>query len=81
MKKGNPKGLLGETTSKWVAMSDKEPPRDELYLVYAPSCDPDRPFMGVAWYDRRGFWYPLPKAWAGAVTHWATLPLPPKEGG
>lgn len=63
--------------SNWTPMTTP-PTADMLYLVYAPSADPDRPLIHVAWWDiEGGHWSLLPSAWLSAITHWMPLPAPP----
>lgn len=58
----------------WVPRSDREPDRDALYLVFAPSLDAESPLLVNAWYDKTFGWSMLPQVWLDAITHWAPLP-------
>ena len=63
---------------KWISIEDKLPDKDAVYLIHAPSADPDKPFIHIAWYDPDFGWSLLPKVWIPAITHWMPLPEPPK---
>jgi len=65
----------------WISVEERMPTEDALYLVYAPSLDPDKPFIKTAWFDPDIVlgWQFIPKVWSDAVTHWMFLPWPPKE--
>lgn len=66
---------------KWTNVKDALPPDDALYIVHAPSGDPDRPMIHIAWYNPNGFgWSMLPQVWIDALTHWMPLPKPPEKG-
>jgi len=60
----------------WISVDDKLPLKEGTYLVHAPSQDPDRPLIGVDWWD--GKWSLLPDVWLEAITHWQ--PLEPPNG-
>jgi hypothetical protein len=63
----------------WNKCSDEQPAKDGLYMVYAPSADPDKPVLALAWYHTKGYWSLLPKVWCLAITHWMEMPQPPEE--
>lgn len=63
----------------WVPVTDRLPTEDGKYLIYAPSADPDKPFIHVAWYDPGFGWSLLPQVWVDAITHWMEFPGPPEE--
>jgi|GEM_PF-4010023 len=67
----------GDTHSEWVECSKAMPPDNALYLVYAPSCDPEKPMISLAWYEPNGFGWSLTHVWCEAITHWARLPKRP----
>ena len=57
-----------------------EPPDDGFYLVFAPSADPERPLIAMAfWSSKESRWELVLKYWAEAITHWQELPDPPQE--
>ncbi len=62
----------------WIPVAERLPDKDALYIVCAPSADPDRPMLSIAWYDPRGFgWSLLAGVWIEALTHWMPMPEPP----
>ena len=62
----------------WVPISERLPDKDALYIVHAPSADPERPLIHVAWYEPDGYgWSFLPKVWTDAITHWMPMPDAP----
>jgi len=59
-------------------MDDAKPTEDNVYLVFAPSANPKSPFIHTAWYClRHERWEVIHHFWAGKITHWMPLPLPP----
>ncbi len=65
---------------KWHRWPDEKPPEDDLYIIYAPSMDPEKPLITVAWYDPRiDEWSLLPEVWIDAIHSWMFLPDPPTE--
>ncbi len=68
---------------EWIALADQLPTRDDRYLVYAPSADPDKPLIITAWYNPTNPtnpWSLLPEIWIDAITHWMEIPKPPPPG-
>lgn len=65
---------------QWIAMTDRTPDVDGMYIVYAASADSHRPFIRTAIWDSSDTlkWMLVP-SWAKAVTHWMPLPKPPVE--
>ena len=65
---------------KWISVESELPKKEGLYLIYAPSADPESPLLMTAWYypDNKSHIWGLVKCWANAVTHWMPLPLPPE---
>ena len=63
----------------WTKMEDKQPIKEEMYIVYAPSMNKNKPFINIAWFGRQGEWELLPPPWAKAITHWMPLPGPPDK--
>ena len=63
----------------WISVEEQMPTEDALYLIHAPSLDPDKPFIKTAWFDPDIVlgWQFIPKVWSDAVTHWMPLPEPP----
>ena len=61
----------------WTSCSDKMPPKEGQYIIYAPSADPKRPLMAMAWYDENFGWSLVPNVWRRAITHWMKLPSEP----
>ncbi len=64
--------------SNWVRCSDRLPEGEGLFLVYAPSADPESPFVSIAWYVDGG-WCLIAEVWSQAITHWMELPEGPEE--
>lgn len=62
----------------WIYSGDALPVEEGLYLVYAKSENPDKPFYSVAFWDGR-FWLGIPDVWASTVTHWQKLEPPKNE--
>jgi len=63
----------------WIDFAKQSPDDGGRYLVFAPSMDPEVPFVTVAWWSTRNQrWELLPAVWAKAVTHWMPLPKPPE---
>jgi len=65
--------------NSWISVEERMPTEDALYLIHAPSLDPDKPFIKTAWFDPNIVlgWQFIPKVWSDAVTHWMLLPEPP----
>ena len=64
----------------WIDVKKQLPTEDGAYLIFAPSEDPEKPFVGVAWYDPSGFGWSsggVPKVWIDAITHWQPIPPAP----
>ena len=65
--------------SEWVSIQECLPKKDALYLIYAPSADPDKPFIHVAWFNPKNkLWTLNLQIWIDAMTHWMPLPEPPE---
>ena len=62
----------------WHAVADGLPAEDTAVIIYAPSMDPDKPLIVIAWYDPASGFSLIP-VWAEAVTHWMYLPEPPDD--
>lgn len=63
----------------WIAVEDRLPEKEGVYLIHAPSADPDKPFIHVAWWSNSNQrWELIAISWANAVTHWMPLPKPPE---
>ena len=74
-----PKPHYHMDTGGWISVKERLPVTSGVYIVYAPSCDPEMPFIYVAWYDSDfAEWGLIPIHWANAITHWFPLPKPPK---
>lgn len=68
--------------SDWISVKDRLPDTPGPKIVYAASCDPDKPMINMAWFEPEGTgnmpgWQLLPKVWCEAITHWMPLPEPP----
>ena len=66
----------------WISVTDRLPEEEGLYLIYAPSADPEKPLIFSAWWhlSDNPEWYKrwgLVKMWSDAVTYWMPLPDPP----
>ena len=65
----------------WIACSERTPERDGLGAVLA--FDADRPRKGVWLETTHPSWWGQfmedANEWGPSVTHWRTLPAPPKE--
>ena len=46
------KGQLqgGMSMGKWISVESELPKKEGLYLIYAPSADPESPLLMTAWY-------------------------------
>lgn len=66
-------------TLGWISVEERMPTEDALYLIHAPSLDPEKPFIHTSWFnpDNDMEWELIPSPWADAVTHWMLLPKPP----
>jgi hypothetical protein len=63
---------------EWVPLAERMPAKDGRYLIYAPSADPGKPLIAVAWYHpAEREWTLIPYPWANVVTHWMEVPTPP----
>lgn len=64
---------------EWKALNRMRPVREQRYLVFCPSADPDAPLYTAAWYHPdTGEWSLIHPYWASAITHWAEL-TPPED--
>ncbi len=70
----------GDIVNEWIPLTDRFPPRDDRYLVFAPSSDRDKPMILIAWFhpDSKK-WSLILEIWSAAITHWMEVPGPPKE--
>ena len=66
-------------TAKWISMKRRKPKGDGRALVFAPSCDPKKPFVAMAWWTDGEGWLHIPGVWADAITYWRPLPDPPRR--
>lgn len=63
----------------WVKLSERKPPRETKYLVYAPSAELGCPLMTTAWYHPKGDkWSLILSPWDQGITHWMEI-LPPAD--
>ena len=63
---------------KWKPISQL-PKKDAPFLIYAPSCDPKKPLIHIAWFEPKAkCWSLLPEMWLKGITHWMPLPKGPK---
>ena len=70
--------VSGSCKAHWCSMQESKPPYDGLFLVFAPSADPQKPLKQVAWWSEMNQqWELLPKVWCDAITHWARMPKSP----
>jgi hypothetical protein len=64
---------------EWISVEERLPDVDGKVIVHCPSADPGKPLIAMAWYDPGGFgWSMLPQVWIDGITHWMSLPEPPK---
>jgi len=63
----------------WIDAKTNPPTQSGHYIIHAPSADPEKPFITMAWYDLNDRWTLLPKCWCDAITHWTHKPNPPKS--
>ena len=71
-------GTVQRHDSDWVDILRRKPTDDGLYIVFAPSDDPEAPLYAMAWFHTdRQEWSLLVRYWANAITHWMPLPNPP----
>ena len=68
---------------KWIPVRERLPDEDGKYLVYIPTMDEEKPYIGIAWYHpglkyKLG-WSLLPILFIKAITHWMPLPIPPEK--
>lgn len=67
---------------RWTEISSP-PEEDGSYIVCAPSEDPRRPLVTMAWFNpsrpagTMDGWSQLPAVWLRALTHWTHLPTTP----
>ena len=61
----------------WVDAKKTLPKEDGHYIIHAPSADPKKPFVTMAWYNPASGWSLLPECWCKAITHWMPKPKPP----
>ena len=61
---------------EWKKLEEEKPPRDSQYLVCAPSLDPDKPLIAMAWYNPETGWSLLPQPWIEAITDWQDVKPP-----
>lgn len=64
----------------WVDAKKSLPKEDGHYIVHAPSADPDKPLVAMAWYNPELGWSLLQECWCKAITHWMQKPKPPNAG-
>lgn len=68
---------------EWIGVGDRLPEGEGLFVVHAPSADPDKPLILTVWFHPDGLrsdtahLWGLVKPWSIAVTHWMPLPEPP----
>lgn len=63
----------------WTRLADAKPSKSAPYLIFAPSADPEKPLIHVAWFDPdEDQWSGLVECWLRAITHWMPLPEPPE---
>lgn len=66
----------------WVEFKTTPPERAGHYIIHAPSADPAKPLIAMAWFDpeQKDFngWTHLPPEWCQAITHWMHKPNPPQ---
>jgi hypothetical protein len=63
----------------WIKCSDRLPSESGKYIILAPSADPDKPLITIAWFEPSVVfgWSLLTPHWIIATTHWMPLPTPP----
>ena len=67
----------------WISVEEAMPREDALYLVYSPSANIEKPFIGKARFNPDndlGWSFDIIKTWlASAITYWMPLPEPPTQ--
>ncbi len=63
---------------EWIPVKEKLPEKDGPVLFYAPSADPEMPFIWTAWYNPKSGWSMMTPYWTEGITHWMYLPEPPQ---
>jgi len=59
----------------WVKVSERLPDSPGMKLVFVPTMDKEKPFIGMAWFEPEGTghmsgWQLLPEVFCKAITHW-----------
>jgi hypothetical protein len=68
-------------TVEWIPIAHLLPEDEGMYLVHAPSSDPEKPLILTAWFTGKnnpGYRWSLAPYWSSAVTHWMRLPKGPQ---
>jgi hypothetical protein len=68
--------IMVDVMDEWISIEDRLP-EDAAVIVYAPSADPNRPLITIAWHHDGFGWSLLPEHWCNAISHWMPLPKPP----
>jgi len=69
-------------TQEWHRWPEEKPPEDGPYMIHAPSADPQKPMISLAWYNpAKDEWSALPKTWTSAIDAWMFIPPPPEWDG
>lgn len=61
---------------EWIAVKERLPEQDGLYIIYAPSGNPDSPLVIAIRYIVGEGWYGLVDCWLDAITHWMEIEEP-----
>lgn len=71
-------------SAMWIETKDFLPDEPGMRIVFVPTLDKDKPFIGVAWFEPEGTgnlygWQLLPAVFCQNVTHWMPMPENPKN--
>lgn len=61
---------------RWHPISEN-PPCFGIFIVWAKSADPEKPFRHMSFFSPDEGWYGLVPVWQKAISHWHPLPDDP----
>ena len=65
----------------WMDAKTNPPKKRGVYIIHAPSADPKKPLIAMAYFNEDETWSLLPECWCRAITHWMPKPSPPNPRG